>query len=876
MSPKTSYISVTDQFCGAGGSSLGAKIAGCEIVLAMNHWNLAIETHNSNFPDTTHVLADISTTDPRRYPATDVLITSPECFPAETLIISARGLLPISEVRIGDLVLTHLSRWRSVTAVMVSIKDTITIRGQGHRGLETTSKHPFYARRQSQKWNNERRDYDRHVFGEPEWVEAGLLMADKYRWASPARIPAQGIPPVEGPNRRSVEFNTDFWWMVGRWLGDGSVRIREDSASSEITICCGKHEVYELDALFFAPKNGPHARQNELHWRKREIRTGYLFECAHDSLARWLVLHFGRGAHHKTLPIWVLSMRQDWREALLSGYVSADGHSTRRYTSTATVSKRLALGIRLLVTGLGYHPTFGPYRHAAGQIEGRRFDAYTLWTVRWENNQSQRTGYNDGEHSWTLVKEITSGRTDVEVYNLSVAEDESFVADGIVVHNCTNHSIAKGVARKRQGQLDLWGSDGIDTAEERSRATMWDVVRFAEQHQYRIVIVENVVDARSWRLFDSWLNAMHALGYRHECVYFNSMFAHPTPQSRDRMYVVFWKKGNKRPDLRITPVAWCPKCEHQIEAVQAWKNAKRQWGKYGARNQYVYVCPHCQTVVEPYYYPAATAIDWSQLGERIGDRMKPLKAKTMERITYGLKKFGAQALTVQTDYTHSDTPRARPVWQVVPTQAGRQVLALVMPFIVSQYNGRMAVRGVEDVLPTVPGMAVHRLLMPPFIAELRNTSTVGGVDEALATVTAGGGHHGLVIPMPFLSKQYSGFSATGADEPTGTITTWDHNALVTPLPFLDAYYSSAQPNGVDEPMATVPTRDRHALVQPQSVEPEDCFFRMLKSAEIGRAMAFPDDYRVLGNERQKVKQYGNAVTPPVMQLLVERCVATFQ
>lgn len=39
-------------------------------------------------------------------------------------------------------------------------------------------------------------------------------------------------------------------------------------------------------------------------------------------------------------------------------------------------------------------------------------------------------------------------------------------------------------------------------------------------------------------------------------------------------------------------------------------------------------------------------------------------------------------------------------------------------------------------------------------------------------------------------------------------------------------------------------------------------------------MAFPDNYQVLGNQREKVKQLGNAVTPPVMSELFKRCVAT--
>ena len=76
MHPHTSYVSVTDQFCGAGGSSLGAVMAGAEVVLAMNHWKLAIETHNTNFPDVDHVLADISQVDPRHEKADSVMSQS--------------------------------------------------------------------------------------------------------------------------------------------------------------------------------------------------------------------------------------------------------------------------------------------------------------------------------------------------------------------------------------------------------------------------------------------------------------------------------------------------------------------------------------------------------------------------------------------------------------------------------------------------------------------------------------------------------------------------------------------------------------------------------------------------------------------------------
>jgi len=51
---------------------------------------------------------------------------------------------------------------------------------------------------------------------------------------------------------------------------------------------------------------------------------------------------------------------------------------------------------------------------------------------------------------------------------------------------------------------------------------------------------------------------------------------------------------------------------------------------------------------------------------------------------------------------------------------------------------------------------------------------------------------------------------------------------------------------------------------------EDCGFRMLQPAEVQAAMAFRPGYRVLGSKREQVRQLGNAVTPPVMRLLMAR------
>ncbi len=509
---------------------------------------------------------------------------------------------------------------------------------------------------------------------------------------------------------------------------------------------------------------------------------------------------------------------------------------------------------------------------------------------------------------------------------------------------CTAHTLAKGKKRKGIGQMDLWGSNGLDPSEERSRVTMWDVPRFAEYHRYNLIIVENVVDAALyWAPFEDWLRVMRTLGYEHELVFFNSMFAWPTPQSRDRLYVVFWRAGNTRPNLVFTPPAWCQACDRDIESVQSWRHPSKRRGKYGARAQYVYRCPLCAGVVQPYYYCAANAIDWSMQGKRIGDRKRPLKDKTMERIRYGLEKFGRAPLTAR-----YDGGKIRSLGDPMPTQTTRQVEALVVPpFLMADYTprGKPWMRETTGPFGSITTADHHELVTPPapFLASVNYFSDrPRGIDEPLATQTtkqpyalvvpAGGSWneeatgtdgplptqttreaYGVAVPPAFLlgmttmppnfmrdvlgpwgvqtgTRQYGLVRAPfvvnmdihggpkSIDEALQTVVAGgNHIGLVDqPAPLghmLVPYNRTGQAQRVEEPTRTVTTHDREALV---SVTPavEDCTFRMLQPHEIAAAMAFPATYNVLGNQREKVKQFGNAVTPPVMQMLMERCIAT--
>ena len=494
--------------------------------------------------------------------------------------------------------------------------------------------------------------------------------------------------------------------------------------------------------------------------------------------------------------------------------------------------------------------------------------------------------------------------TDHDCRDIQATDPRRYPSTHILIASpeCTNHSLAKGQKKKMQSQYQLWVEKGIDAMMERSRATMWDVPRFAEFHDYDIIIVENVVDARYWRMWDSWLSAMHALDYKHKCCYFNSMFFNPCPQSRDRMYVVFWKKGNKAPDLEFRPKAPCPKCGVK-ETYQSWKKPSKKWGKY--KTQYVYRCSSCYDIVTPFYHSAFNVIDWSIPGQRIGDRKKPLAKNTIARIQHGLDKYKDQALVINVRHTSGVDCRVKhALTNPLPTQTSQQDSSVLMPYFLNLEHSKVKhenrIHSGLDALFTQTTSQANAFVVP-YIVEMNSSGKARSVLNHISTILAGGNHHLLV------GNYTPGWTKT-LNEATGTITTSDHHGLFSmpciienrgqsksksctdPIStftsqtthglltaknlqsYLTYYYSSGhQVSNMMDAVNTITTTERASLVTPEP-RIDDCFYRMLKPHEIQIGMAFDESYIILGNSRQKVKQLGNAVTPPVMEWLVGQCV----
>jgi DNA (cytosine-5)-methyltransferase 1 len=392
---------------------------------------------------------------------------------------------------------------------------------------------------------------------------------------------------------------------------------------------------------------------------------------------------------------------------------------------------------------------------------------------------------------------------------------------------CVNHTSCKG---KRDDSPEA----------QRSRATFKDIVRFTAHHRYDAVIVENVVEARLWcehencacgAEFDAWYRAMLDEGYEGQIVYFNSQFALPTPQSRDRMYIVFWRRGLRRPAIEFRPWSWCTSCADVVRGVQTWKPASRgssrehvfEWGRYGA--QYVYRCPNdgCGQPVAPAVVGARSIIDFTIPIERIADKRPslcktcgtrhPVACNTRRRIKVGWENIGRRTpMAVQVGGNLYERDGYARVWAIdgpIKTITQTRELALVTP------------AGSQDAKARAAGEPMHAL-----------TGT-----ERLAMVTAAGG-------------------------PTG---------------------AGRNPRSTGEPLGTVTTHDREALVVTDA-DIDECYLRMLQWQELLRAQVMHQHgdgraYELTARRRDKrgrlvelsnalrTKMIGNAVSTPVATML---------
>lgn len=331
------------------------------------------------------------------------------CVAGDTIILTARGMIPASEVKVGDHVLTHLHRWMPVRHVYVYPEtETAIVSGAGHRGIQVSWRHTFYARRNK----NPQRTRNLAL---PTWLHTDDDISEikRHYWASPTNFGELEWP--DGP--AGISDGVELLRLAGHYLADGylngsSVHFVDDEVGIQ-------HIEKIISYLGMDSYRIPHENAVSCGFRNAEV-------------SRYLLDNFGVGSSEKSVPSWLLTAPEASRSALLEGYLFGDGHwspAKNRYEASSA-SKALTIGVKLLGQSLGMTCSYSWTDPQVTEICGT-----PLISPPKRSHRTQLTnhghGIRDRDMVWSKMRDVTPSG-EATVYDFVVAEDCSYVGDGLV------------------------------------------------------------------------------------------------------------------------------------------------------------------------------------------------------------------------------------------------------------------------------------------------------------------------------------------------------------------------------------------------------------------------------------------------------------
>ncbi|MDP2600242.1 MAG: Fe-S cluster assembly protein SufB [Deltaproteobacteria bacterium] len=428
------------------------------------------------------------------------------CFTKGTKITTNPDYKNIEEIKVGEKVLTHTGQYKKVYHVQerpyTGDLYTMEFYGDATQKLEVTEAHPFVAV-ERERINERNRSWKR------KWLPAcELSQRDYVAIPIDKRIESSHqhlvtVPMGNGSHGYKnlvvpVPSSRSFFRLAGYFLAEGSVSgghylnfsFHENERDYIEDVKSLLREVFQVEKI------------NETHHKAN--RGTNVVVCS-TALARVFVALFGKNAFEKKVPEWMRWEEPVKQRELITALFRGDGnyyfgqnkHGRKELFRISTISETLAHQVRDMLLRLGTVSAINCQKNRGGNrkpmfnvcIGGEQaefFGALVGTTVQHKLNGKKRaTMFHIDEHfAYLPIKKITKRKVkNLPVYNFGVEGDESYVAGGLAVHNCTApsystdslHSAVVEVivmegARFRYTTIQNWSANVYNLVTKRSQA----------------------------------------------------------------------------------------------------------------------------------------------------------------------------------------------------------------------------------------------------------------------------------------------------------------------------------------------------------------------------------------------------------------------
>ncbi len=371
------------------------------------------------------------------------------CFPAGTLIRMEDGSQkPIETLTVQDTIVSAEGCPQPVMQVMrrwhVGKIGVLKLWGHGH--LRATPEHPILTQRGYVPLEQLKPGED--------WVAIPKYAAQASLWLMPSEFIdvrqyvgksfALGIPgkrAVTITRQRMpdiIHLTRAFGRLIGLFLAEGHTTQGRAcwsyNASEETTLVAETIRLLKTTLGIDARVARRNARGTVLQVIADSTECAKVFEqlCGHRAEGKYI---------HPRLTSGPL----EFLEGVLTGWIDGDKQRANR---GVTVSSRMAMNMYDIANALNRRPVIGMHTkpYSSGGVNHRR-----SWAVGWFDRPRAK---QDDKTLWQRVRGVDYGSFEGWVYNLEVANDHSYIAEGVGVHNCWNYGITHATedCRAAEGQ----------------------------------------------------------------------------------------------------------------------------------------------------------------------------------------------------------------------------------------------------------------------------------------------------------------------------------------------------------------------------------------------------------------------------------------
>ncbi len=374
------------------------------------------------------------------------------CFPPGTKILLENGAVKnIEDVEPGDMVITHKGRARKVLRKFITPHNDNLLQFNINNNikLSSTDNHPLYRLQVSNnKWKPTTSKFriwnQKNTNKEFSFVPAKDLDSKDF------------LLSINLNKKVDSTLTSNQARLLGLYAAEGSLNKTHNKHRN---VVCFTYSADEQNTLGLLTKQLLESEFNNVNVTVKVDEKNH--KCTvtayQKDIYKFFLNHVGEYSLTKTLSPELVFGSDEVKQQFILGWLEGDGSigkDTARITGT-TISPNLASQVRLMLYSLGVHNTIYETPPSSSQINGREINGkHNVFRIRINSTNGQKIIKNSEKlnlnktskdrnlnkfidqyciHSILGVEKVFySG----DVYNLEVEEDNSYVANWIVVSNC--------------------------------------------------------------------------------------------------------------------------------------------------------------------------------------------------------------------------------------------------------------------------------------------------------------------------------------------------------------------------------------------------------------------------------------------------------